>query len=305
MSVSTIYVLHGIQNSSTFISQINSARPSPQLELLIAEAAGLPFPLFAGTMAANPETPFETPQVKTILDLTGALSSIVDLSGANTDLYFKKVQDLGRRVADATTVHLRFRMAQAFLALDRITAGHKTPAVASCRLGTTYDGTNKPIVPAGSLALAGTPTAAQHFYAGPVWLNTVSLPGVQETTFDFQRQLLLIGGDGELYNTFAAMMIYRADITIRCTEHAWQTYGLDGTALTAGSFYLRKGIATGRDADGSATHIKFAATAGLITVDESSGGGNEASLTTYRVTCVGADAATEPITVNTAVAITS
>jgi hypothetical protein len=305
MSVSTGYVLHGIQNSSTFLSQISQARPTPQNELLIADPAGLPFPVFTATLAGNPAIPFETTQIKTILDLSGALASIVDLSGANTDLYYKKLADRGRRVPDATTEHKRFRMSQAYLSLERITAGHRQEAQASVLLGTTWDGTNKPLVPAGSLALSGTPTSAQHFLAGPVFLNTVQLPGVQDMSIDFQRQLVVVGGDGELYPTFVAMMLYRADVTIRCTEHDWQTYGIDGTALTAGSFYLRKMATTGRVADGTAEHIKFAATAGEITVEDSSGGGNEMSMTTYRVTCVGADANTEPITVNTAIAITS
>lgn len=305
MAVSTAYVLHGILNSSTFISQISNAQPSPAIETMLSEPAGFPYPLFVANQGQNPVTTFETSQLKTILDLTGALSSIVDLSGANTDLHYKKVADLGRRVADATTEHIRFRMSQAFLSLERITAGHRTEAVASCRLGVTYDGSNSPLVPAGSLALAGTPTSATHWLAGPVYLNTVALPGVQEITIDFQRQLLELGGEGELYNTFVACQVYRPVITIRCTEHAWATYGLNGTALTAGSFYLRKMATTGRVADGTAQHIKFAATAGLITVDDTTGGGNEAGITTYRVTLVGADTSTEPITVSTAVAITT
>src|SRR5688572_2076696 len=149
MAVSTVHVLHGIHNGSTFLSQIVNARPITDNQLLVAQSAGLPFPLFVGTMAGNPAVPFETTQLKTVLDLSGALESIVDLSANNTDLLFKKVQDLGRRVADASAAHMRFRMSQAFLVLDRITAGHNSEAVASCRLGTTYDGSNNPLVPAG------------------------------------------------------------------------------------------------------------------------------------------------------------
>lgn len=305
MAASTVYVLHGIVNSSTFISQIDNAQVSSGVQTMIAQAAGMPNAQFAATMSANPGITFDSPQLKTILDLTGAMSGIANLSGANTDLHFKKVSDLGRRVADATTEHLRFRMAQAWLSLESITAGHRSVASASCRVGTTYDGSNSPLVPAGTLALAGTPTAALHYVAGPVYLNTVALPGVQDITIDFQRQIMELGGEGELYNTFAALQTYNPVITIRCLEHKWDTYGLNGTALTAGSFYLRKLARTGRVADGTAEHIKFAATAGLITVDDSSGGASEPSMTTYRITLIGADSTTEPITVDTAIAITT
>jgi hypothetical protein len=305
MAVSTLHVLHGVVSGSTMISQVVNARAIADIQTLVAESAGLPFPLFVGNMGQNPGLPLETTQVKTVLDTTGALTSISDLSGFNTDLYFKAVQDLGRRVADATLGHLRFRMSQAFMTLDRITAGNRTEAVASARIGCTFDGTNAPLVPAGSLALAGVPSSAEHFVAGPVFLNTVQLPGVQDITIEFNRVLMEVSGDGELYNTFAAMQSYSPVITIRTPTNPWTTYGLNGTVLTAGSFYLRKVAPTGRVADGTAEHIKFAATAGLITVDESTGGNNEQSMTTVRVTLVGANATTEPITVNTAIAITT
>lgn len=303
MAINTVYVLHGIVNSTTFISQITNARPSPQMETLIAAAAGMPFPQFVANMGVDPETAFDTTQVKTILDLSGALSSIVDLSAANTDLHFKAVTNKGRRTADASLAHIRFRMAQAWLSLDRISAGSRSEAVASVRLGTVFDGTNVPLVPAGSLALAGTPTSAEHFVAGPVELNTVALPGVQEITIEMNRQVLKLHGDGELYNTFAAHAVYSPVVTIRCTEHDWQTYGLNGTACTSLELWLRKVATTGRVANGTAEHIKFTATSGLISVDETSSGGNETAMTTYRVSLVGANATTEPITVSTTTAI--
>jgi hypothetical protein len=303
MSVGTVYALHGVVNSATFITQIDSARPSPNTEHLDGIPAGFPYPLFTSTFAQNPGISIETPQLKTILDLSGALESIVDLSGANTDLYFKKIADLGRRVADATTEHIRFRMAQSFLSLNQITAGDRQRAVASCYLGTTYNGSVAPLVPAGSVALSGTPTAAQHYVAGPVKINTVLLPGVQDITIDFQRQLVELSGDGELFNTFAACGQYFPVITVRCTAHAWDTYGLSGTVLTAGDFWLRKVAPTGRVADATQEHIQFSATTGLILPVESSGGGNEPSITTYRIALVGTNATTEPITVDTTAAI--
>lgn len=303
MAVSTVYTLHGILNSSTFISQIEDAQVSSGVQTMIAQAAGMPYAQFAATMSANPGITLSTPQLKTVLDLTGALTSIVDLSGANTDLHFKQVADLGRRTADASLAHLRFRMSQAWVSLESITAGHQSVARASVRVGTTYDGTNNPIVPAGTLALAGTPTAAEHFVVGPVTINTVSLPGVQDITIDFQRQVMEAGGDGELYNTFAACQTFNPVITVRCLEHAWATYGLNGTALTALDVYLRKVSSTGRVANATEEHIKFSATAGLVTIDDSSGGAADPSITTYRITLIGANSTTEPITVDTTAAI--
>lgn len=305
MAISTVHVLHGIANGASLISQITNARPMTDLQTLVAQSAGLPFPLFTAVLGINPAIPFDTTQVKTILDTSGALTSIADLSASNTDLYFKQVSDHGRRVADATTGHIRLRMSQAFLVLDRITASHQREAAASCRIGTTYDGTNNPLVPAGSVALSGTPTSAEHFVAGPVALNGVPLPGVADITIEFNRQVLEVASDGEIYNTFAACMYYAPVVTIRGYHTAWATYGLNGTALSEMAVYLRKVAANGtRVADGVAQHIGFSASSGLITIDESSGGNNEPAMTTVRVTLASADATSEPISVSTATAIT-
>lgn len=303
MAISTAHALHGILNGSTFISQIQSVRATTGIQNLIAQSAGLPFPVFTGPISAQPEVSFETTQLKTILDLTGALTSIVDLSGANTDLLFKSFSDLGRRVADATTSHIRFRMSQAYLSLSQITAGHQSEAVASCIIGTTYDGSNAPLVPAGSVALGGTPTSATHYVAGPISLNSSVVPGVQDMTLDFGRQLLVLGADGELYPTFCACQFYSPVLTFRTTTHSWQTYGIAGTAVSGVVAYLRKVSSTGRVADGTSGHIKFTADTGTIQVDEATGGNNDPSMVTVRVTLAGASSTAEPIAVDTASAI--
>jgi hypothetical protein len=304
MAVSTVHVLHGIVNASTFISQINSANPITNIERLVAESAGLPYPLFTATMGVHPAIPFESPQLTTILNLSGALSSIVNLSAANTDLYYKRVDDLGRRIADASLAHKQFRMSQAYLTLDSITASNRGEATARCRLGTTFDGTNAPLIPTGSKALAGTPISPDHFVVGPVSLNGSVLAGVEDTTIELNRTLYELSSDGEIYPTFAAQRFYSPVVTIRCYEHVWDSFGILGNALTAGVFYLRRVASNGRVPDGTASHIKFTADTGTIHMEDASGGGNDPSMVTVRCTLVSANASAEPIAVNTASAIT-
>ncbi len=308
MAVASVGVLHGIINSSTFLSQISNARATTDIQNIIAESAGLPFPVFTGPMSIGPSVSFDCTQIKTILDLTNALTGIVDLSGANTDLLFKATVDLGRRLADNTAGHVRFRMSQAYLSVNQISAGHNSEATASCILGTTYDGSNAPLVAAGSVALTGTPTSATHYVAGPAKLNTVALAGIQDMSIDFGRRLIVLGSDGELYPTFCTCQFYQPTITFRVLTHVWQTYGIIGTALSgsAGALtcYLRKVSSTGRIVDGTAEHIAFTGTTGTIQVDEATGGNNDPNMITVRVTLVGASAAAEPIAVDTASMIT-
>jgi len=308
MSVATVHVLHGIQNAGMFLSQITSARPVTGIEKISGMPAGLPFPLFVAESGQSPSCSFETAQVATVLTQTNAVSGIVDLSGANTDLLLKKVQQLGRRVADASLAHKRLRLSQAYLVLDRITAGHNKIATATCRLFALFDGTNAPIVAAGSVALTGTPTAAEYFLAGPMELNVdgggaVVVPAVQDVTIDFRRQLVQAGGDGELYPTFGAAKSYAPLVTIRTFNCDWDTYGINGHTITSAVWYLRK-RGTPPIADATAAHIKFSAAAGMFAIEETSSGGNEPAVTTITSELVGASAAAEPISVALNQAIT-
>lgn len=307
MAVASLYVLHGIQTPTSFIDQISNARPSPRITQMMGVPTGHFAPLFRAVEGLQPEVTFDSTKLKTILDLISA-GVMADLSGGNTDLYFKKAVYLGTRVADATTSHTRLRMSNAGLIIQNISAGNRSEAKASCLLVASYDGTNAPIVPAGgSVALAGTAQSAQHFYAGPCYLNTVLLTGIQDITIDFGTKLFRINSDGELYDSFVGVEVTEPSITIRAINVPWETYGLNGTALTAGSFYLRAKEANKANlADGTAGHIKFAATSGIITIDDTAAGDNNPATTTIRVSFVGASLAALPLTVTgTAIAITT
>lgn len=304
MTVANVYVLHGIAISgSSFISQITSSRPSPAIETIIAESAGLPQPLFVGNMGQKPMVSFETTQVKTILDLTGI--GLADLTASSVDLLYKLTVNRGSRVADASASHYRFRMANAVLSCDRITAGHRSEATASCTLFNPYDGTNEPIVPVGAVALSGTPTSDEHFVLGPCSFNGTDFEGVQDLTVDFGRSLIQAGDRGELYDTFIAEQRLSPVVTVKgLASVPWFGAGLNGTALTSMTCYLRRLATTGRVANGTASHIGFSATAGLVYPEDASGGGNDPTVTSLRATLIAPSASGNAITLSTATAIT-
>ncbi len=309
MSVANVHTLHGIVNASEFLSQISNSRLSAQMEELLGQSAGMPYPQFVANAGMKPAQTFDCTQIKTILDSTLALQGMVDLSANNTDLYYKKVQQLGVRVADNVGQHKRVRASMAYMVLERITASHTGEASCQMMICAVFDGTNPPFVPAGSATLVGTPSSAEHFRTGPVFVNTgaglTQIPGVQQTTIEMRRALIELGGDGELYITFAAMAQWQPRITISCTEFIWDSYGLNGSAFSAASVYLRKIGTTGPLANNVAQHIKFAApVGGLLAVQDVSGGVNDPAMTTVGLTCIG-DQSNQPLTVNTAIAITT
>lgn len=308
MSVSTQYVLHGVLNSSSFLSQISNARVLSGLEYLIGQPAGLPNPMFVANIGALPQFSFDTTQLTTLCGLGGTSGyHLIDLSAANTDLYFKKTANLSTRVADATTEHIRMRAAMACLSIDRISAGHRTEASASCTLSALYNGSALPLVPTGSVALSGTPSSAVHWIAGKVTLTdtagspvTTTVAGVQDITIEFNRQAKIAGGEGEQYATHGYEQSVNPIITVKCLDTLWATIGANGTALGGFSVYLRKCSTTGPVATGTAQHIRFYGTAGIVAVDETASGGNEPGMTTLRITPVAASASADAMTIDTA-----
>jgi hypothetical protein len=226
---------------------------------------------------------------------------VADLSGGNTDLFYKQVTNLGVRLAAATTSHLRFRMASSVLYWTSIGAQHQQIASLAGRIVPIYNGTNAPIVPAGSLALSGTPAAAEYYTLGPVVINTVTLPGVQSWTLDLGIRVMEVSSDGDVYTTFCAIQEREPVLEVTSLETgAWATYGLDGTAVSALVFYLRKKAADGGNvANGTTGHMSFTAGGGKIMLGSTSAGGNEPAGTTLRIPLRAADSSGATVTINT------
>lgn len=297
MTMPTQFVLHGILNSSTFISQISRARVMTGMEYLIGHPSGLPVPMFCGNIGTTPVVEFESSQLATLLGLTGA--SLYNLSGANTDLYWKEVVNLSNRQADATTEHIRKRMASCALSVDRITLTHRGEGTASCRIIPIWNGSVDPIVITANVALSGTPTSTTHYLLGPASFNGTLLTGIQEMTIDYNRVIRMNGGEGQQYITACWEESIAPVVTIKGLNVPWATYGLNGLALTASLFYARRLGTTGPVSDATTTNLIWTGTTGLVSIEESSSGANAPVETTVRVNCTVASASGSPLVYST------
>jgi len=309
MSVSTLFVLHGLQSTSPsfFLAQITNVRATTEAQKLVASAAGMPFPQFVATPSQKPGLTFDTTQVSTVLAQTGLKG--VDLTGGQCFLYFKKATQLATRVANATTSHMRVLAEQSGLFWDRISASNRGQASISCLLKIPYDGTNAPLIPSGSVALAGTSVASEQFVCGPVSINGTSLPAVQSITIESDIKFIEVSGESDLYDTFIAVEKVAPTITVRTLNlPALTTYGINPTALdgSAGVVAYLKACALDGSyvANATTSHIKFAALIGDIQLNEVSAGDNKPAETEIKFTLVGADASTDPLTITTGSAIT-
>lgn len=304
MTVSTIHVLHSLVTPSNTYVGLEDATPNPTADILQAKASGDPHVGFVAGQGYKPEIVVRTHQVATLLSecgLTGA-----DLSSGNTDLLYRKVVEKGTREATASLLHTRLRAADVYFYCQNLTAGHRTNAVGTARAVCLWDGTNDPIVPAGSQAISAAALSTEYFGLGPVSINGSELFGVNDFTLDFGAQPIEEGSASDEFDTFASAGEITPVITLRGGElSAWVSYGMRGSALTALTVYLRK-----KDADGTyvsdvtAEHVKITGSAGLVTVGSSSGGGNSPVQTEVRIYPRSASAGDDPIDFDTASAIT-
>ncbi len=306
MSVDGVHLLHGVNfPSGAFLAQLTDATPQANLTDVIGFAAGQADPQFVGTRESKFDQPFTTPQLKTILDLCGAQFA-ADLSSGNTDLYYKKAKNLGVRESAASTVHLRMRMASGVAYWTELSASQGQDATISGRILPLFNGSNPPMVPAGSVALVGTPTAAEWYTLGPVYINGTQIGGLQSMSLPLNLQAFELGASGDVYSTFCGVARRQPMLNLTSLKtDLWATYGLLGTALSSWAVYLRR-----HDPDGGIyannqnQHIAITGTTGKIVPSSTSGGGGETpAQTTHRVLLRSPNATDPPLAIATATTI--
>lgn len=285
MGVSNLWFLHGVMlPSATFLSELTDLSPTSGIDELVGRASGHPDPLFLAARKIAPGIAFDSPNVAAVLTACGA-SFVADLSGGNTDLYYKLGANLGVRTADASAVHQRMRMATGMMCWEEINAQHQADATIKSRIIPTYNGSVAPIVPAGSTALAGTAAAGAFYTLGPVLINGTELNGVDSVRISLGAQIMELSSGGDVYMTFAGIAQREPVVEITSLEAgAWVTFGLIGTALNGTTglvVYLRKKTADGNNATTGC--ISFTALYGRVEVTQTAGSANTPAKTTLRI----------------------
>ena len=305
MGVSVLFALHGINTPSNFYAQLENAQLQLGAQILTVQPSGHTQPLFRAVQSQVPTIEFGTPDVATILDECGLDG--VDTSAGNVDLYEVAVSNLGTRVAPATTSHNRYRVAESLFYVASIDAPHNGVAMASGRIMPNYDGTNEPVVPTGSVALAGTGQPSSHFGAGPVEIAGAALTGVERIQIEFGVELFQVGASSELWPSFTAIarIVPRILITT-VTTPAIASYGIDGTAISGDGveLWLRKYQADGsRVSNATAEHIKLTVTDGIIVPETLSTSGNAPNQVTLAIYPRADDTTDDALDIDTAAAI--
>jgi hypothetical protein len=294
MPATQVFYPHGIRavliadgTTELFMfSLIDDMAPSYGFEDLTSWAAAQVGPQEVGVHRSLPDLRWSTPQLGTLeaLMVTGDYYLSRDLSLYNVDVLLRAGLNLNSRVADATTAHLRGRMAaNAMLIRESIVAEEGQLASARCRIAAVLNSQTgaDPLAMTAGVANTGNASGGALYTLGPVKLNGSFVNGVTYCGIEFNPEYDEVSTSGEGFLTYIGIRRYRPVITIRTRQSDYMaTFGSRGTNLSSLSFWLREKLPNNIVAsDATAAHVKYTATTGVIKARAISGPNADLELT--------------------------
>ncbi len=278
----TVFYPHALDFSDgDLITQLTDVAPIYNFQDAVAFSSGDVAPMWSGSLSAAPAITFGSRQIKSILDLCDAAAGhgngksyvAYDGSGGSTDIWYRKGEAFGLRIADATAEHERMRMTRAFLRWDSISAQQNQVAEIRSMCGAGYDGSNDPLIDTQQV-LSGDEAVNHLFTLGPIDINGTKLDGLQGYTWQNNLVPEIVFDSGVPFPTYLAVATYSPTIVARVRNASlMRTFGGTlpdasqprGLAITSFAAYLRKLKASDLcEADASEVHVKFSATAGTV-----------------------------------------
>jgi hypothetical protein len=291
-----------VGGSFTF-NECRNWRLDAGMSSLIRRPAGHVAPMFRAGLQQRPVFTFTTPEIDVAWANIGQYGLAVT---ADTDIYEKLATATGNAARNASS-HKRYRISDCFIFWSRVMLPHNGEGTIDISIIPVYDGSNEPIVPAGSTALVTTQASGNHFGAGPTAWNGTTLNGIQSIEIATNPDLIQEGGESEIWDTFVGIRTIEPVVTLQFRDATSLTgIGLDGTVLngsTGLTLYGRHMTGVGRSANGSSAHIKLVGANGTILPQEISTQDSDPTMHSARVELVAASDSTDPMTISTAQAI--
>lgn len=272
-----------------YISQLNNQTINMGITEETGYGSANVHPLFSGVMGQVPTIDFTTTQIATVL----ANAPFIGAAIASSTAFYWALAAATAKVARANLSHFKTTMTLGYIQWDRLSLQHDSVGTVDVKITVGSDGTNEPLVPAGSQALASNVTDDERFVVGPVYLNAVQLGAntIKSAVIESGIELDIEGGDGNVWPTQIALRITKPVITVVTTEVGpFATTGVDGVALDGAAGIvvygrkLTKNQAGGvtRVANGTASHLSFTGLNGHYWTETQSADGNSPAETTIR-----------------------
>lgn len=296
MSVSKVFLLHGISTGSSFYSQLTDAGLNTNVEDMTVTPAGHTLPMFTAENGTRPEVPYTTHQLATALAEFGLLGADPGVCV----LRLRAVANQGTRADNASGTHITYTCNNVLGYLQSISASNRQHATASIRLALLKDASNAAYIYSGAANISGTQSAGENFILGPIAHNGTVITGTDDFSLELNPTVLEPEQEFDSEPTFAAIENIRPTLSFVTTDvTAWSLHRVALTNSVKVNL-LKKTPNGDRYGDGTSNHIKFVATSGRIVCENVQG---NRSLVRVRVYAVSSDGTTSPVvaTVNTPV----
>lgn len=258
-------------------SHVVNGRVAPEIETFQERPAGHPFAMFRANTIHRPVATWTTQQIDVVL----ANLSVAGETLLLDSYLYEKIATRTGIPNRASAIHNRYRMPKGIVYWTNISLPHNGRGTADLMLMSEWDGTNDPLISQGSVVLPGNLIAGNHFGAGPVRINGVNIPGIQQIDVACSVQLIQAGDASEEFDSFIGIETSDPVVTITSNQRIdVGTLGLRGTTLNGSAgivMYGRKYAANGsRVANGTAEHIAMQGLLGTALPVENTGAGTSA-----------------------------
>lgn len=244
------------------IGGIESINISSQVEHKADPTSGEIYPRHQAIVAIKPVADFASYCLAQCLDVVPLTGKSISDMATGVDLYgYAHAHGAGRAGAN---LHRKYTIADGMVIPDKITCDHRGDALMTCKILSTWDGTNSPVIEADLQSVPAAESDDERFTIGKCVLGAVTIPDIRSWELDFGITANTEGADSDIYDTHVSIVECRPVLTLRGIDLEWlkaaniPLVGKAGTHANT-SVYLRKRLQTaaGYVADGTAEHIKY------------------------------------------------
>lgn len=258
------YTIGAISINGTQLNAPDQFNENPDITLIRYRSSGRIDYGYSVTATAAPKFSFTTPEVSTVLGLTGMQGVAI---GTTVVIYWT----LKNAVARSTgSDHLTTTINDGIVIPT--TLSWNGPAAAwqiGVNVMANWDGTNEPFI-YGTASLPALGLMADSFTGGKITVNGTEVDCWQNCTLNFGIQANQRFHKGQPYPARCEVTVAEPSLEITNLNPVQRsTFGLYGTRVTACNLFLRKNMATDgqtptRELDASLVHIKIAGVDGIV-----------------------------------------
>jgi hypothetical protein len=222
-----IYVISAYKHG-TLIKGVQNLGLDPKLQQILSSGSGAVDSSFVSVGQIGPEITFDATAIKT------ALKNIGGITGAalSSDTFYFQKMAAGSTRGGAST-NIKVVAASGIIIPTQLRSPQGREATIGYRaVPVSSNGTSSPIaMTTGQSLETGQDQVSEIYTLGPVTINGIALPGVEDITLDFGINLEIITADGGVYPIFAGIMSRVPFLTVRTLDvDTFESWDLDGVA---------------------------------------------------------------------------